>query len=122
MSESPPTTGAAGAVPDSPAGRDGVESSLQLGSPAVATTGPPGHTTATVVPSGPLTEAELVRGREQVASVKFPPAWTADVAGRYLASTVEALVTAERVDPLRLVDELRSTFAVYTALAERRPR
>ncbi|MFG2056648.1 hypothetical protein ACGFI9_21760 [Micromonospora sp. NPDC048930] len=71
-------------------------------------------------PAGPLTEAELIRGRDRAGTVTFSPAWTADPAGRYLAGAVEALVTAERVDPLQLVDELRAAFAVCTALAEGR--
>lgn len=70
-------------------------------------------------PSGPLTEEELAAGREHAERLWLPPAWTADPAGRYLASAVEELVTAERVDPLRLVDQLRRAFATYAVLASR---
>lgn len=69
------------------------------------------------VPSGALAEAELARGRDRAGRVVFPPVWTADPAGRYLAGAVQALVTAQQVDPLRLVEELRGVFAVYLALA-----
>ncbi|MEV7264008.1 hypothetical protein AB0N38_10695 [Micromonospora aurantiaca] len=213
MSDSSPTTGAAGAAPDSPAGRDAGQSpssAASESSPAVATTGPPGDTptepaaevthpswcdrqactaqpaprledyqggvdygrhlsvtvspgghamrltqavapwaTATIltvredlpfvgvdlptlgaylaelgaVPGGPLTDAELADGRDRADWVQLAAGvWTADPAGRYLARRVAELITGENVDPLRLVADLRRSFATYTALTEGRRR
>lgn len=74
-----------------------------------------------VAPSGPLADAEHADGRERAGSVRVPAgAGPGDRARRYLARRVQALVTEEGADPLRLVAELRQAFAVYTALSEGR--
>ncbi|MGJ3228887.1 hypothetical protein ACQEUV_26560 [Micromonospora aurantiaca (nom. illeg.)] len=76
-----------------------------------------------VAQSGPLSDAELADGRERAGSVRVPAGTGAgDRARRYLARRVQALVTEEGADPLRLVAELRQAFAVYTALSEGRSR